>query len=70
MNFLKTKRFALLGAILGAALGYAYWYTVGCAEGCTIQSVWWRMSLWGAVMGFLTIEIITDFLNTKQKRQS
>lgn len=62
----KTYIIKLLGAVIGFALGYAYWHFVGCEEGCTIQSVWWRMSLWGTVMGYLTTSILQDFFN-KQK---
>jgi hypothetical protein len=61
----KTIIYNLLGALLGFALGYAYWYFIGCEDGCTIRSVWWRMSLWGTVMGYLTTSIVIGFFNKK-----
>lgn len=68
-----TKRtnitFKILGTIIGALSGYAYWYFIGCQEGCTIQSVWWRMTLWGTVMGYLLVNIALDFFNTKKEKQ-
>lgn len=65
MSKLKNQSIAVLGGLFGALLGYAYWYFVGCQDGCTIQSVWWRMSLWGAVMGYLLVNIVLDYLNNK-----
>jgi len=51
-----------VGAIIGGSIGFAYWYFIGCQDGCTIQSVWWRMSLWGAVMGYLSFSIFIDYI--------
>ena len=57
----KIFIYKTLGALLGALMGYLYWYYVGCENGCTIQSVWWRMSSWGMIMGFLLVSIVIDF---------
>ncbi len=62
----RTIILKTLGALIGTSLGFLYWYFIGCEDGCTIQSVWWRMSLWGTIVGFLTTSIILDFLNTKK----
>lgn len=69
MTLLNKKTILkLLGALLGFILGYTYWYFIGCEDGCTIRSVWWRMSLWGTVMGFLSTSILIDFFNKKDKK--
>ncbi|MCB0787424.1 MAG: hypothetical protein KDB88_07110 [Flavobacteriales bacterium] len=44
--------------LVGALAGYAYWHFYACDHGCTITSVWWRSSLYGAVMGYLTIGLV------------
>lgn len=54
-----------LGTIIGAILGFLNWHFIGCENGCTIQSVWWRMSLWGTIMGYLTTSILIDFFKNK-----
>lgn len=61
-KFLLLK---LFGATFGAILGYLYWHFVGCENGCTIQSVWWKMSAWGSVMGFLLLSIVGDAFEKK-----
>lgn len=62
MTLNKHLLIKIIGATIGAVLGYFYWYFVGCEDGCTIQSVWWRMSSWGLLMGFLLTSIILDHL--------
>lgn len=53
----------LLGIVLGALGGYLYWRFIGCASGtCAITSVWWRSSLYGALMGGLAFDIIKDYI--------
>ena len=50
-NFITT--------VIGAVAGYCYWYFVGCASGtCAITSVWYRTTIYGAVMGWLLSDII------------
>lgn len=67
MKFL-TKLFhitpyrVLLGVLIGAALGYLYYYFVGCYSGtCAIQSSPVNMTIYGAVLGGLILELIHDF---------
>jgi len=51
--FLKYK-WTLAGIILGSIAGYLYWNFVGCANGtCMITSVWYRRTLYGALLGGL-----------------
>lgn len=47
-----------MAVLLGAAAGYAWWIGYGCTNGCLITSVWWRSSLYGAVMGYLTLGLV------------
>jgi hypothetical protein len=66
-TFLKNKYPLIVsGILLGAVSGFFYWKFWGCTNGCAIKSVWWRMSLWGAVMGGLLMSMLYDFLNRKK----
>lgn len=67
MNAIFNKhKLTIVGTLLGFAAGYIYWYYWGCVDGCTIRSVWWRMSLWGALMGGLLFSMVQDRISTKQ----
>lgn len=66
---LKKYGLPALGALLGAVAGYIYWYYWGCEDGCTIRSVWWRMSLWGAVMGGLLLSMVQDWRSKKSQEK-
>lgn len=57
--------FIASGIIVGAISGFFYWKYIGCENGCSIKSVWWRMTLWGAVMGGLLISLIVDVFQKK-----
>lgn len=59
----------MIGALFGAIGGYIYWYFWGCTDNCTIRSVWWRMSLWGAFMGALLLSSAIDFKEKKNTSQ-
>lgn len=51
------KNFLLL--LIGAIAGYCYWYFVGCESGsCAITSVWYRTTIYGAVMGWLVSDVL------------
>ena len=67
MTIKKETIIKIIGAIIGATLGFLYWYFIGCENGCSIRSVWWRMSLWGMLMGFLLISIILDNIYKQKK---
>lgn len=52
----------ILGVTTGAVLGYLYYYFIGCLSGtCAIQSNPLTMTLYGAVLGGLILELIHDF---------
>ena len=72
INLLKMKDWILnhkknfLLLLIGAIAGYCYWYFVGCASGsCAITSVWYRTTIYGAVMGWLVSDLL--FKRTKNK---
>jgi len=53
----------VIGILFGALGGYLYWRFVGCASGtCAITSVWWRSTLYGALMGGFAFDIIKDYI--------
>ena len=61
---------ALLFAGIGAMGGLLYWRFIGCTSGtCPIQSVWYWSTLWGAVVGYLAGDSITDLVNKRRKRK-
>jgi hypothetical protein len=63
MEKIKQKRLALIFLVLGAIGGFLYWKFVGCNSGtCAIKSVWYWSTLWGAAVGYLIGDFITDIL--------
>jgi hypothetical protein len=69
-TWIQRYKFTLAGAALGVVGGYIYWYYWGCLDGCTIRSVWWRMSLWGLVMGLLLGNMIDDYLKKRSANRT
>jgi hypothetical protein len=54
----------IIGSIMGGVGGFIYYYKVGCMSGtCPITSNPWLSILWGAIMGFLVV----DIFNSKRK---
>ncbi|OFY85827.1 MAG: hypothetical protein A3F72_12600 [Bacteroidetes bacterium RIFCSPLOWO2_12_FULL_35_15] len=68
----KRNKYLLIasGVVLGAISGFLYWNYYGCTNGCPIKSIWWRMTLWGAVMGGLIMSMVSDYLFKKAKEKS
>jgi hypothetical protein len=57
-SFIKKHLFTLVGISLGALAGFLYWKFVGCASGsCSITSVWYNSTAYGAIMGGLLLNI-------------
>lgn len=69
-SFIQKYKLTILGAILGAISGYVYWYFWGCLDGCTIKSVWWRMSIWGGLMGGLLASMLHEYISKSRDKQS
>lgn len=53
-SILQNNKFTVAGVAIGALAGYLYWSQIGCATGtCAITSVWYRSTVYFAVMGGL-----------------
>jgi outer membrane lipoprotein SlyB len=64
----KVIIITIIGVIVGAVLGYAYYHYVGCASGtCAITSKPLNSTLYGAVLGGLLFNSISDYLRKKDK---
>lgn len=58
-DFLHKHKLKIIGALLGAAGGFAYYYFVGCSTGtCPIKSNPYTMTAYGALMGYLLLDMI------------
>lgn len=70
LNQIKKYRIQLVFLFIGAIGGFLYWKLVGCRTGtCPIKSVWYYMTLWGAVMGYLVGDLIKG-LSVKGKSKN
>ena len=65
----KVIIIAVLGILIGAICGYAYYHFIGCASGtCAITSKPLNSTLYGAVVGGLLFNSISDyFINQENK---
>jgi hypothetical protein len=64
MSFIKKHLLTLSGILLGAVAGYLYWKFVGCTSGtCYIQSNPVRMTLYGALLGGLILNLFQPKTN-------
>lgn len=58
MRIIRNNWLTISGVIVGSIAGYLYWKFVGCTSGtCYIQSNPVRMTLYGALMGGLILNI-------------
>jgi len=56
----------IIGVALGGIAGFMYYYKIGCSSGtCPITSNPWISTIWGAVMGYLLV----DLFSSKQKNK-
>ena len=70
METIRKKRISLIFLVLGGIGGFLYWRFVGCTSGtCAIKSVWYWSTLWGAAVGYLVGDFITDLLEKRKKRK-
>jgi membrane associated rhomboid family serine protease len=64
----RSKRIQIIFLIAGAISGFLYWRFVGCTSGtCAIKSVWYWTTLWGAAMGYLVGDFISDIIQKRKK---
>ncbi|MBO4233332.1 hypothetical protein FO675_03275 [Riemerella anatipestifer] len=58
IDFIKSHKLSIIGAIIGAVSGYLYWKFVGCNTGtCAITSKPINSTLYGGVMGALFLSL-------------
>ena len=66
---IKSLSLQIIFTIIGAMSGFLYWKFVGCNNGtCTIKSVWYWSTLWGATVGYLVGDFIYGFIKKKKKQ--
>jgi len=59
-----------IGIVIGAAAGYLYWYHVGCMSGsCVITSSPVNSTLYGSVLGALTVNVLRPTKKNKDHDQ-
>ncbi len=64
-SFFKKNAITISGALLGSIAGFLYWKNVGCVLGtCYIQSNPYRMTLYGAFIGGVALNLFQP--KTKQ----
>lgn len=69
-NFIAKYKIEIIASIIGSIAGFAYWFYIGCSTGtCPITSHWYTTVIYGAIMGFLIGQMITDY-NTKKSSKS
>lgn len=65
--FLIKHWLKIAGITLGALGGYLYYYYVGCVSGtCPITSNPYRMMIYGAIIGYLLLDMFSQKNNTKK----
>lgn len=68
--FFSKNWITLAFAVAGGIGGFFYWKYVGCLNGCTITSVWYNSSAYGAIMGGLAGNGMGDWINSKRTGSS
>ncbi|MDQ3191681.1 MAG: DUF6132 family protein [Bacteroidota bacterium] len=62
---IKNNWLILAGVFIGSVAGFAYWNFIGCtSDNCTITSVWYNSTVYGALIGGLVFSI---FKTEKEK---
>lgn len=70
-KILRKYGWYVLFALAGAFGGYLYWYHIGCKSGtCPITSNWYSTSLYGALLGYLSGDLISGMFKKARKRNS
>ncbi|WP_052910966.1 DUF6132 family protein [Riemerella anatipestifer] len=58
IDFIKSHKLSIIGAVIGAVSGYLYWKFVGCSTGtCAITSKPINSTLYGGIMGALFLSL-------------
>jgi hypothetical protein len=66
-KIIRKKILTITGAMAGAIAGFFYWKFIGCSTGtCYIQSNAVRMTLYGALLGGLSLNILQPKIKQQQ----
>lgn len=67
---MKKHIIKIASIIVGGLLGFLYWYYIGCQSGtCPIKSKWYLSLIFGSIIGYLTLDLIQDFLKKKKNEK-
>lgn len=60
----------IIAMVVGASAGFAYWYFIGCTSGsCAITSSPINSSIYGGLMGVLTVNLFNKEKNSEAGKQ-
>lgn len=66
-KIIRKNILTITGAVVGAIAGFFYWKFIGCSNGtCYIQSNPVRMTLYGASLGGLILNLFQPKTNQQQ----
>lgn len=69
-DFFKKHWLKMAGVLVGALGGYLYYYYVGCVSGtCPITSNPYSMMIYGAVMGYLLFNVLSNIKKQKKVKE-
>lgn len=69
-QFVLKHWLKIVGILVGALGGYIYYRLVGCSTGsCPITSNPYRMSIYGALMGFLLFDMFKKNPTEKKEKE-
>lgn len=62
-RILINKKWQIIGVLVGLIVGYLYYRLVGCSNGtCKITSSPINISLYGGLLGYLLMDLLSDLL--------
>jgi hypothetical protein len=62
-QFIRKHIITVIFTVTGAIGGFLYWKFIGCSSGtCMIKSVWYLMTLYGLVLGWVTGGLAEDII--------
>jgi len=66
-KIIRKNILTITGTLFGALAGFFYWKFIGCSNGtCYLQSNPVRMTLYGALMGGLLLNLFKPTINQQQ----
>ena len=69
INWISKKKLAIITTIVGAIIGWLYWNFIGCDSGtCSITSVWYRITAYGAILGWFVGDYANEKINNSNNK--